>query len=142
MPYVAGVALLAVCVAIATMMALQALSFLRGRSIITRQHFLLRMASGTLLMAVIVGIFGGCIIHFSTPLRELAYWAAVVVAAVGVAGLALADLRLTERAVHLRRAELYSQLSKLEDQLREIARRAKEDDNGKKAGEGQSGEPC
>ena len=130
MSYAATVALFAACVAVLTMMALQVLSFVRGRSIITRRHFALRMVSGALLLAILLGIFAGHTIKFPSPWHELAFWAVIVLSTVAVAVLALTDLRLTERQIHLRRAELYSQLGKLEQQLKQLAEKAKRGGNG------------
>jgi hypothetical protein len=118
MSYAAGLFLAIVAVGVAILLAVQVNEYLRGRSLLTPPHFLLRIVTGICLILVVGGIYAGALWRFGTPWTELAYWTSLLLAAVLVALLATVDLRMMERAKHRKRAELYRRLAEAEAHLR------------------------
>jgi hypothetical protein len=126
MSYAAGIFLAVIAVCAAIMMTVQLVEYLRGRSLLTRRHLALRLLTGVLLVGIVAGIYAGVLIRFPSPLAELAYWGSVVVFLGVVILLGLTDLRMLERVVHQRRAQLYRQLAEAEEQLRRCPRKGHE----------------
>jgi len=99
-------------------MVYQALSYARGRQIITRRQFGLRMATGFLLLVTIVLMFYAAVVHFTNPIVALIFWTILTLLPLAVVILAWLDLRQVARMKHERQAELYRNLASLEQELR------------------------
>ncbi len=126
MSYVAGVALGVLACVVAIMAVLQLYEYLRGRSLLTRRHLILRLAVAAMMLLAVGCIYAGAVIPFARIWHELLYWCTVVLLLVIVTILALVDLRMVERVKHQRRAELYRQLAEIEHSLRRVQQQAEE----------------
>ena len=120
MSYVAGVALGLLACVVVIMAVLQVHEFLRGRSLLTKGHLILRIVVAALLLLSIICVYGGVVIPFPGVWHELAYWCGVLVLLLVVAILAVVDLRMVERVSHQRRAELFRKLAEIEETLRRV----------------------
>jgi hypothetical protein len=119
MSYAVGVIFICLAMAIIIGMVYQALSYARGRHIISRRQFSMRMATGLLLLSTIALVFYAAVVRFTNPVTVLVLWSLLTVLPLAVIVLAWLDLRLVARAQHQRQAELYRNLASLEQGLRD-----------------------
>jgi hypothetical protein len=122
MSYGVGVIFLIFAMLLVVGMVYQAVAYKRGRQIITRRQFGLRMANGCLLLLIIALLLYSATVHFANPRSTLIFWAvlwlALMALLLAVVVLAWLDLRQVARAKHERQAELYRNLANLEQELR------------------------
>ena len=126
MSYAAGVILGILACVVVLMALLQVHEYLRGRSLLTRRHLILRLTVAGLMLLAVGCIYVGVVIPFPGVWHELAYWCVLFILLITVTILALVDLRMLERVKHERRAELFRQLAEIEDTLRRVQREAEE----------------
>ena len=109
--YILGILLLVAACAVAIAAVLQTSEYRRGRSIISRGQLVLRLVTAVLLLLIIAMIFAGAIYPWpDTPVgkvSELGFWSLLIILAIVVVFLAMADLRQLEREKHLRQAAVY-----------------------------------
>ncbi|MBU0607633.1 MAG: hypothetical protein KKI08_07080 [Armatimonadetes bacterium] len=118
MSYPVGVIFTCLAVAIIIGMVVQALSYARGRHIITRGQLAMRMVTGVLLLATIGLVFYTAVVKLTDPITVLVIWGLLIVLPVAVMVLAWLDLRQLARTQHQRQAELYRNLADLEQHVR------------------------
>ncbi len=118
MSYPVGVIFTCLAVAIIIGMVVQALSYARGRQIITRRQLAMRMVTGVLLLATIGLVFYTAVVKLTDPITVLVIWGLLIVLPVAVMVLAWLDLRQVARTQHQRQAELYRNLADLEQHVR------------------------
>jgi TRAP-type C4-dicarboxylate transport system permease large subunit len=118
MSVTAGVVLLVAAMAVITGVALQVSQYLRGRQLITRGQFVLRMVTAGILLFIIAMIFGGVLFQWPSPEAELGFWAVLTLLAIAVIFLAFSDLRQVEQQQHLKQAELYRSVAQPPDPKR------------------------
>lgn len=126
MSYAAGVILGVLALVMILMAALQVFEYLRGRSLLTRRHLILRVAVAVLMLLSVACIYAGVVINFPAIWHAILYWCALLLMLLLVTILALIDLRMVERIKHQRRAELFRQLAEIEDTLRRVQRDAEQ----------------
>ena len=115
MSYAAGVFLLIVAMAIITGAMLQLSQYHRGHLLITKRQLILRLITAGLLLFIIGMIFFGVLYNWPSALSELGFWSILMLLAIVVIFLAFNDLRLVERERHLKQAELYRNVAKIQD---------------------------
>ena len=118
MSYVAGVIFACLVMAVIVGMVYQALAYARGRQIISRRQFVLRMIVGVLLIATIGLMFYATVYRFANPVMALLFWGLLTLLPVVVIILAWLDLRELARTQHERQAELYRSLAEIEQDLK------------------------
>lgn len=118
MSYLTGVILLCLAVAVIIGMVIQGVGYARGRQIITRRQFGMRMATGVLLLLTIGLMFYTAIVRLTNPYQALMVWGLLTLMPLAVIILAWLDLRQVARTRHQRQAELYRHLADIEQELR------------------------
>jgi len=119
MSYAVGVTFVCLAMAVIIGMVYQALSYARGRHIISRRQFAMRMTNGLLLLATIALVFYAAVVRLTSPVTALVLWGLLTLFPLAVMVLAWLDLRQVARAQHQRQAELYRNLASLEQTLRD-----------------------
>jgi len=114
--YPAGVLLLVAAVAVCVGAAVQVLQYRRGSQIISRAQLAGRLAMAVILVAIIGFIFFGVLHDWTDPLTELLFWTGLMLLGFLVVFLALHDFRLLDKERHLRQAEIYRAIQRLQDQ--------------------------
>jgi hypothetical protein len=117
--YTAGVVLACGAMAVLVGVVHQIWLYTRGRSLMTRRQFVLRMVSGGWLLVTIAMIFVGEFYRIQDLRLALLFWAVLCLMPLAVIVLALADLREIQRVRHQRQAELYQHLAELQQDLRD-----------------------
>ncbi|MEN6547500.1 MAG: hypothetical protein ABFE07_15815 [Armatimonadia bacterium] len=120
MNYVHLVILACIAMAIVIGIVYQSLAYARGRLLISRRQFVLRLINGLLLLATIALIFYVPFLMQRAPDVRLllAYWGILTLLPLIVVVLAFLDLRELSRTRHRHQAELYRNLANLEQELR------------------------
>jgi hypothetical protein len=122
MSYGVGVIFLIFAMLLVIGMVYQAIAYKRGRQIITRRQFGLRMANGSLLLLIIALLLSSATVHFADARSTLLFWTVLwlvlMVLLLAVVILAWLDLRQVARVKHERQAELYRNLANLEQELK------------------------
>lgn len=119
MSYPTGVIFACLAMALIVGMVYQAVSYSRGRQLISRRQFGLRMTTGLLLLLTIGLLFYTVATDFTNHVTEIICLALLMLLPVGVIVLAWLDLRQLARAQHQRQAELYKNLAELERDLKQ-----------------------
>lgn len=119
MNYIPLVILACVAMTIIIGLVYQALAYARGRQLISRRQFVLRLVNGFLLLVTIGMIFYvPFVVHDGQNLRlVLVYWALLTFLPLVVVILAWLDLRELARTRHQRQAELYRNLAEIQREL-------------------------
>jgi uncharacterized BrkB/YihY/UPF0761 family membrane protein len=115
--YTAGVILACLGILVIIGMVNEAWARFRGRSIISRKQFALRLTIGFLLLIAIGLIFVAAIYRFSNPWLALGCLAAPFVLVTSALLLAWFDRRQLAHLKAARRAELYADLVRLQQEL-------------------------
>jgi len=120
MSYVHLVVLACIAMAIIIGIVYQSLAYARGRLIISRRQFILRLITGVALLLTIAMIFYVPFLMQRSPDVRLllAYWGVLTLLPMIVVILAFLDLRELSRTRHRHQAELYRNLANLEQELR------------------------
>jgi hypothetical protein len=123
-----GVFLILAGVTILVMAVLQVLQYRRGGLLISSTQLVLRLLVAMIVLATIAGIFVG-LLHFNSvdsirnhELEFVVYWSVLLGAVFTVMVLAIVDYNLVQRAKHRAQADVYRQMS----ELQEIIARAQE----------------
>lgn len=119
MSYTAGVLLACAAMALIIGLVHQVWLYTRGRQLLSRRQFILRLVNGLLLLAVIGLMFFGVLYRFTDLRVALLYWAALGLLPVVVIIIAWLDLRELQRYRHQRQAELYQNLADLQREINE-----------------------
>lgn len=117
--YPAVVFLLIAAVAICVGTVVQVRQYRRGDNIISRGQFIGRLVMSLLLLSIIGLIFFGSAYRWPDALTELIFWSGLMVLGFVVVFLALHDFRLIDRERHVRQAEIYRSIQKLQDDASE-----------------------
>jgi hypothetical protein len=117
--YTAGVILACGAMAVLVGLGHQVWAYGRGRSLLSRRQFALRITNGGLLLLAIAMIFVEAVCRIADLRLALAYWAVLCAIPFVVIVLAWNDLRELQRRRHQRQAELYQHLADLQQELRD-----------------------
>jgi hypothetical protein len=117
--YTAGVILACGAMAVLVGLGHQVWAYSRGRSLLSRRQFGLRIANGVLLLVTIALLFVGAAYRIQDVRLAFGFLAAVCVIPFVVIVLAWSDLRELQRRRHERQAELYQHLADLQQELRD-----------------------
>ena len=121
--YVVAVLLPLAAVTVLLLLAVEILSYRRGRTLITRRRLKLRLVAGALLLSLFTAVFLGLFVLGLESARGhpsffLAYWLSCLAAAIALVWVMLADLQEVEDRFTQRQNEIWRDMARfVSDQM-------------------------